>query len=424
MNASASRLPPLTARFANGISSPNVVCRREFATIWKGLNFKQRKLMQKGTDQKKKTDLVKYDERIKRREQLLFQTRDAPLAPGMRKKHVENMMKLHLPTKFLGEQEEKKEVTKQEFHREGLEIMRQWVPGEDMHIVERRKKIHKQVHYALKKRSWVQFDQLVQQLSKDQIPFDEITFNMISLGYLVSPSHGDDMALAMLQEMRACRFVHPSFVRLIEGVVLSHFEIKAVCGQGFSKKFLRKAIKTGWEVGLHFKRKRLANVRRYIRDHLARGEDPDLNPDILAMLTTLDHKQTQKILQQQNVVNLLEQNIDWETAMSSGGFALPGSGGQGPGERWEEVHDEHELPQACQGHIMPPEVLEKHRLYRLGVAGPDKNFEQQMMNDIDDSDEEDDDDDESEDEAEGDKKAPINLKEEGTPTRRPSAKIM
>lgn len=26
--------------------------------------------------------------------------------------------------------------------------------------------------------------------------------------------------------------------------------------------------------------------------------------------------------------------------MSSGGLALPGSGGQGPGEKWEEVHDE------------------------------------------------------------------------------------
>ena len=72
-----------------------------------------------------------------------------------------------------------------------------------------------------------------------------------------------------------------------------------------SKKFLRKAVKTGWEVALRFKRKRLANVRRYIRDHLQRNETPDLNPDVLAMLTTLDHKETQKILAKRHVVDLL-----------------------------------------------------------------------------------------------------------------------
>ena len=269
------------------------------------LFFNGHRKMKAASLAKKKSFAVKYDERVKRREQLVFQLRDVPLPPGMRKKHVENMLRLHLPHNFLKEQEAKKELQQQDFHKEGLEMMRQWVPGEDMHVVERRKKIHKHVHHALKRKQWVQFDQLVQQLARDQIPFDEVTFNMISLGYLVSPSHGDDMALAMLQEMRACRFVHPSFFRLVEGIVLSHFEIKAVCGQGFSKKFLRKAIKTGWEVGLHFKRKRLANVRRYIRDHLSRGEQPDLNPDILAMLTTLDHKETQQILAKRHVVDLL-----------------------------------------------------------------------------------------------------------------------
>ena len=197
----------------------------------------------------------RIDERVKRRQQLMFSMRDVPLAAGMKRKHVDNLLKLHLPTHFLREQAGKLETQKANFHKEGLEVMRQWVPGEDIHNVEKRKKIHKNIHEALKTREWLKFDQLVQQLAKQQVPFDEITFNLVALGYLVSTSHGDDMSLSIIKEMKSCRFVHPSFFRLTEGLVLSHFEVKAVCGQGLSKKFLRYWILTKYLFFSDFKYK-------------------------------------------------------------------------------------------------------------------------------------------------------------------------
>ena len=108
-------------------------------------------------------------------------------------------------------------------------------------------------------------------------------------------------------------------------------------------------------------------------------------------------------------------------------------GAQGPGERWEEVHDEADLPQCTQGHIMPPEVLEKHRLYRIGAAGPDTNLEKQLMldgdSDCDDEEDGEDDDEEDEDQSEdedddGVRKNPVAFSSDGKPIRRPSAKIL
>lgn len=81
-----------------------------------------------------------------------------------------------------------------------------------------------------------------------------------------------------------------------------------------------------------------------------------------------------------------------------------------------------ELPKVCHGHVLPADVLEKHRLYRIGVAGPDKNLEQQMLDDSDSSESDNEEEDDADEDEEGED-APISFAADGKPVRRPSDRI-
>lgn len=135
-----------------------------------------------------------------------------------------------------------------------------YVPDEQDRPRELRKSSHKWIWRYMKKRDWKRFDACLEDLRAHQLPYDEVTYNLVMFGVLLHPRRDDEAIRQVFSEMVEASRFHPALLRLQGGFIDSYFELKEVDAAPNPWNLL-KAAKTFWQISVNFKRKRVKDVR-------------------------------------------------------------------------------------------------------------------------------------------------------------------
>eukprot|EP00916_Digyalum_oweni_P026730 GHVL01043874.1.p1 GENE.GHVL01043874.1~~GHVL01043874.1.p1 ORF type:complete len:221 (-),score=49.65 GHVL01043874.1:223-885(-) len=174
------------------------------------------------------------------------------------KKNIEKNIKIHIKN---SEIYNKNELTIYDIEDR---LKHGYVPKvEDLKISQKRNKIHKKIWNIIKRQRFHLWHISTTLFNTYKVPLDEVSYTMLLHGYLMSPKQGSiDKALIVLQEMLKAG-VHPSLVRLNEGLLLSYLEMKNADATPRMDNW-RSTARTCWAIAIRFKRRRmrLAELQR------------------------------------------------------------------------------------------------------------------------------------------------------------------
>mmetsp|Transcript_13247 Transcript_13247/g.33063 ORF Transcript_13247/g.33063 Transcript_13247/m.33063 type:complete len:240 (-) Transcript_13247:7-726(-) len=172
--------------------------------------------------------------------------------------------------------------------------LRMWfdtfLPGEAEEISKKRKVAHKRLWNLMGKQKWKTCQAEIEVFHEREIPYDEATFTLFIFHELMSTWRDSRGAMEILVHMREAQFVHPSYVRMMEGLLLSLTELATLDAEA-NRDNLRRAARSMWHIAVKFKRRRMRLVKQYILESLSRGEQPSTDPALIQRLAIFGHNE-------------------------------------------------------------------------------------------------------------------------------------